>query len=322
MSVVKNQEPDGHNAGPTDLGSVTVSNRARTTMREEMVAIREIPEIRMYEPQRIAQALESRKPGELKKGDKLMIIACDHPARGALGAGNDDMAMASRIDVLERCVEALSRPGVNGFLGTADMIEDLALVGALEGKLVYGSMNRVGLRGSKFEMDDQFNCYDPEGIEKAKLDGGKTLTRICLEDPATANTLKATSDAVNAMSDRGLVTMIEPFMSNWVDGSIVNDLTPDAVIKSMAIASGLGRTSAYTWLKLPCVDDMERVMEAATLPSLILGGEVSKDADATLEKWHVALQQPNVFGLVIGRSLLFPTDGDVTKAVDNTVELL
>ena len=116
--------------------------------------------------------------------------------------------------------------------------------------------------------------------------------------------------------------MIEPFMSKWVDGSVVNDLTPDAVIKSMAIASGLGRTSAYTWLKLPCVDDMERVMEAATLPSLILGGEVSKDADVTLEKWHVALQQPNVFGLVIGRSLLFPTDGDVTKAVDNTVELL
>lgn len=322
MSVVKNQEPDGHNAGPTDPGSVTVSNRARTTMREEMVAIREIPEIRMYEPQRIAQALESRKPVELKKGDKLMIIACDHPARGALGAGSDDMAMASRIDVLERCVEALSRPGVNGFLGTADMIEDLTLLGALDGKLVYGSMNRVGLRGSKFEMDDQFNCYDPDGIEKARLDGGKTLTRICLEDPATANTLKATADAINAMSDRGLVTMIEPFMSKWVDGSVVNDLTPDAVIKSMAIASGLGRTSAYTWLKLPCVDDMERVMEAATLPSLILGGEVSKDADVTLEKWHVALQQPNVFGLVIGRSLLFPTDGDVTRAVDNTVELL
>lgn len=322
MSVVKNQEPDGRNAGPTDPGGVTVSNRARTTMREEMVAIREIPEIRMYEPHRIAQALESRKPGELTKGDKLMIIACDHPARGALGAGSDDMAMGSRIDVLERCVEALSRPGVNGFLGTADMIEDLTLLGALDGKLVYGSMNRVGLRGSKFEMDDQFNCYDPDGIEKARLDGGKTLTRICLEDPATANTLKATSETVNAMSGRGLVTMIEPFMSKWVDGSVVNDLTPDAVIKSMAIASGMGRTSAYTWLKLPCVDDMERVMEAATLPSLILGGEVSKDADATLEKWHVALQQPNVFGLVIGRSLLFPTDGDVTKAVDNTVELL
>ena len=38
------------------------------------------------------------------------------------------MAMASREDVLSRCVTALGRPGVNGFLGTADLIEDLALL--------------------------------------------------------------------------------------------------------------------------------------------------------------------------------------------------
>lgn len=303
-------------------GAVLSGEAHLTSESREMVAIKEIPEIRMYEPQRIAQALESRQPGKLKTGERLMIIVCDHPARGALGAGGNSTAMASRIDVLERCVEALSRPGVNGFLGTADIIEDLTLLGALEGKLVYGSMNRVGLQGAKFEMDDQFNCYDPAGIAAAHLDGGKTLTRINLADPATANTLKATADVVNAMSQQHLVTMIEPFMSNWVNGSIVNDLTPEAVIKSMAIASGLGRSSAYTWLKLPCVDDMERVMEASTLPSLILGGEVSKDADAALEKWRIALQQPNVFGLVIGRSLLFPADNDVAKAVDNTVGLL
>ena len=36
--------------------------------------------------------------------------------------------MASREEVLSRCVTALGRPGVNGFLGTADMIEDLALL--------------------------------------------------------------------------------------------------------------------------------------------------------------------------------------------------
>lgn len=70
------------------------------------------------------------------------------------------MAMESREDVLQRCVTALSRPGVNGFLGTADMIEDLALLGALDGKAVWGSMNRAGLQGASFEMDDRFTCYD------------------------------------------------------------------------------------------------------------------------------------------------------------------
>ncbi|WP_028821606.1 Cgl0159 family (beta/alpha)8-fold protein [Propionimicrobium lymphophilum] len=145
---------------------------------EKMVAIREIPEIRMYELERISQALTSRKPGKLFKGQKLMVVACDHPPRGALAAG-----------------------------------------------------------------------------------------------------------------------------------SIVNVLTPDEVIKSMAIASGLGRTTSYAWLRLPCADEMERVMDTATQPLLILGVDVPKDCDATLEKWQVVLAQPNVFGLVIGSSLQFPGSG-------------
>ena len=37
------------------------------------------------------------------------------------------------------------------------------------------------------------------------------------------------------------------------------------------VASSAGATSAYTWLKVPVVDDMERVMAASTLPALLLG---------------------------------------------------
>ena len=53
--------------------------------------------------------------------------------------------MADRADMLDRIVLALSRPGVTGVLGTPDVIEDLLLLGALEGKSVFGSMNRGGL---------------------------------------------------------------------------------------------------------------------------------------------------------------------------------
>jgi hypothetical protein len=101
-----------------------------------------------------------------------------------------------------------------------------------------------------------------------------------------------------------------------------NDLTPDAVMRSIAIASGLGRTSAYTWLKLPVVDDMERVLSASTLPALILGGDVTGDQDAAMAGWAKALQLPTVRGLVIGRSLLYPPGGDVAAAVDEAVTLL
>ena len=280
-------------------------------------------EIRTHNPERIAQALESRPRGHLPTdGSKLLIIACDHPARGALAAGADPMAMASREEVLSRCALALSRPGVHGFLGTADLIEDLTLLGALDGKLVYGSMNRGGLAGASFEMDDRMTGYDAGGVVASRLDGGKMLLRINYEDPATVATLERCAQAVDQLAEQQVMAMVEPFVSRWVKGRIVNDLSPEAVITSIAVASGLGRTSAYTWLKLPVVEDMERVMEASTLPALILGGAVSSDARAAREGWRRALALPTVKGLVIGRSLLFPPDDDVAGAVDHTVGLL
>ena len=289
-----------------------------------MVAIDEIVQVRAYEPERIAQVLRDRPRGTLPDGadGKLMIIAADHPARGALAVGADPMAMAEHGDLLARCVVALSRTGVHGFLGTADIIEELALLGALDGKLVYGSMNRGGLAGACFEMDDRFTGYDTRGVAQAGLDGGKMLMRIDYGDPSSIQTVEACARAVDELADHGFTAMVEPFISRRVDGKVHSDLSPDAVIRSIAITSGLGRTSAYTWLKLPCVLQMERVMAAATMPALILGGDASDDPDSALADWASALALPTVMGLVIGRALLYPHDDDVAAAVDTAVGLL
>ena len=288
-----------------------------------MISTDEIGWVRAYEPERIAQVLRNRPRGMMARDadTKLMIIAADHPARGALAAGADPMAMADRGDLLARCVEALSRPGVHGFLGTADIIEELALLGALDDKLVYGSMNRGGLAGASFEMDDRFTGYDARGVSDASLDGGKMLLRLDLDDPGTIRTVEACSRAVDELAGHQVVALVE-LISRRVGGEVRSDLTPDAAIRSIAITSGLGRTSAYTWLKLPCVPEMERVMAASTLPALILGGEVSEDPDAALAGWAKALALPTVRGLVIGRSLLYPPGDDVAAAVDNAVGLL
>ena len=107
-----------------------------------------------------------------------------------------------------------------------------------------------------------------------------------------------------------------------IRGGIAQKMPRAAVIRSITVAAGLGATSAYTWLKLPVVEDMERVMAASTLPVLLLGGEVSADQDATFESWRKALQIPSVHGLVIGRSVLFPPDDDVAGAVDTVLSMV
>ena len=96
----------------------------------------------------------------------------------------------------------------------------------------------------------------------------------------------------------------------------------EAVIRSTTVAAGLATTSAYTWLKLPVVDNMQAVLAATALPVVLLGGEVSDDQDAQFAAWSKALDSPNVRGMVVGRSLLFPPDGNVESAVDATVEMM
>jgi hypothetical protein len=284
----------------------------------------ELVDTRVHRPHVIAEAAARRtRPSSLVGArGRLMLIAADHPARGALRVGDRPLAMADRADLLERLCLALSRPGVDGVLGTADILEDLLLLGAIDGKVAIGSMNRGGLAGTVFEIDDRFTGYDAAAIAAMNLDGGKMLLRIDPNDPATAPTLAACGRAVSELADHKLVAMVEPFISHRVDGRVRNDLSPEAMIRAITVSSGLGGTSAYTWLKVPVVDAMERVMAAATLPALLLGGEVSANQDAAFASWHKALQLPTVKGLVVGRSLLYPPDDDVAGAVDAAVNLL
>lgn len=280
-------------------------------------------DLRAHRPEAVAQASAARRRrGMLDASGRLMLVAADHTARGMLGVRECSFAMADRYDLLRRLVIALERSGVDGVLGTADVLEDLLLLGALEDKVVIASMNRGGLQGSVFELDDRFTAYDADAIARAGFDGGKTLTRIDLDDPGSVATLAGTARAIDALAAHGLVAMVEPFVSRRVDGRVHNDLSTQAVVRSVCVASGLGATSAYTWLKLPAVERMHEVMAATTLPTLLLGGDPDEPPELTHATWANALALPGVRGLVVGRTLLYPRDGDVAAAVDTAATLV
>lgn len=292
------------------------------------VDVADLVRTRVTDPGAVAKAAAERRlpTSLLGSTGRLMVIAADHTARGVLAAGADPAAMADRAQLLDRLCVALSRPEVNGVLGTPDVLEDLLLLSALDGKVVIGSMNRGGLPRTVFEIDDRFTGYDAAAIEASGFQGGKMLLRIDPDDPGSARTLEACAAAVSDLAARGLMAMVEPFFCRRVDGDLRTDLSTDAVVRSVAVAAGLGSSSAHTWLKLPVVDDgvegMERVLAASTLPAVLLGGEVPEDPDAAFAAWERVLRLPTAAGLVVGRALLYPADGDVAGAVDRAVSLL
>ena len=159
--------------------------------------------VRATEPGAIAAAWQNRTTRPTMRGNgRLMIVAADHPARGALSVGSRPTAMNSRTDLLDRLRAALADPGVDGVLATADILDDLLLLGALEDKVVFSSMNRGGLAGAQFELDDRMTAATAEATAAAKMNGGKMLCRIDLDDPGSVATLEACARAIDELAPR------------------------------------------------------------------------------------------------------------------------
>jgi len=280
---------------------------------------------RTFRPDAIAEAYaRRRRPATLlDERGTMFLVAADHPARGALRAGSNPMAMADRRSLLTRLVTALDHPDVGGVLGSPDVIEELLLLGALEGKIVIGSMNRGGLDGASWTMDDRFTGYDAASIATCRLEGGKMLLRIDDEDAGTVPTLQACAQAVTELAGHKLIAMVEPLpYRRDVGGALVLQQDAASLARAVTVASALGTTSAYTWLKTPACDNPDVVYAATTLPCVVLGGVPGPDLDAQVASWRRTLRQPVVRGLVIGRTVLYPEDGDVAGTVDAAAKVL
>jgi Cgl0159-like len=280
--------------------------------------------MRVEAPERIAKALADRPRRQRLTADgALFIVAADHTARGMIGVPGQPRVMADRRTMLERLLIALDNPRVDGVLGSADVLEDLICLGALDAKVAVGTMNRGGLAGARWEIDDRFTAFDADHLVAANLDAGKMLLRIDPEDRGTVPTLAACAAAVGALNDRRMMAMVEPIpYIKDANGRAVWDHDPDALLKAVGVCAALGGSSAYTWLKIQATADIASVAAATTQPLLILGGSPGPDPEATFESWARALEQPTVRGLVVGRALLYPPDGDVERAVGRAAELV
>lgn len=283
---------------------------------------RDLIDVRVHAPERIQEALQQRpRRSELAPDGKLVIIAADHPARGVLRAGDDPWAMADRWDFLQRLVRVLAVAGVDGVLGTADVLEELALLrdlvldrggpDFLADKVLVGSLNRGGLAGAVWELEDPPTGYTPEGAQRAGLDGLKLLLRIDLGDRDSLRTLEYAAQAMDQIGRCGLHAFVEPLpVQRGEVGRPEVIRTPEALIPLVGVASALGSTSMRTWLKLPIVAEFPRVARATTCPILLLGGESARDPEAFLNVVGTALAAaPNARGVMMGRNVLYPAPG-------------
>lgn len=293
-----------------------------------------ITDIRVDAPEIIELQAQARKRRpRLTHDGKLTILAADHPGRGVTVIGDDPFKMGNRHQYLGRILRVLTATSFDGFMSTADMIEDLLIVdylvqqggGAsfLDEKVLVGCMQRGGVAGVVGELDDRFGSYTAESLARFRLDGGKMMFRHVPDDERTLWQIHYCSQAITDLNLYDIVPFVEPLRMDHVDGKWVSKNTADELVKLVGVIGGMGDSSRNTWMKLPYCEDFHRVTMATAQPILMLGGPSREDPRPTYRDFAAGMaSRANVRGALVGRNVSFPGREDpaaVAQAISDIV---
>ena len=216
-----------------------------------------------------------------------LVLAADHRARGVA-------TIERYADYLAALRAAL--PHSDGLLATAQPLGDLARAGDLgPGQRTYLSLNRAGVAGTAFELDDRLVAT----VARAAQDGWtgvKLMTRLAPADPSGAVALE--------LLGRVLEALIEPVV--WRDGAMSRRV--DDVVLAAVIAHDLGAPL----LKVPVpeaeagaarVRAVERVVASVGVPVLFLGGPHHGETERVVAEARDIMAGGGA-GLAMGRAIL------------------
>ena len=234
------------------------------------------------------------------RAEPLVILAADHRARGVVTVERYDDYLAALRAALPHC---------DGVLASAQPLADLVAAKDVEsGQRTYLSVNRTGLHGSVFELDDRL-VAPVDAAAAAGYTGIKHMTRLDLTDPHTAGALELLGQVLADARRLGLDALIEPLA--WKAGAI--DRSTDAIVYAAVVAHDLGAPL----IKVPVpadaasgparVDAVARVVASVGVPVLFLGGPLGPRRVDLLAEVADAMAG-GAAGLAIGRTLYQDAD--------------
>jgi DhnA family fructose-bisphosphate aldolase class Ia len=242
-----------------------------------------------------------------------LILAADHRARGV-------MTIERYADLLGALQAAL--PHSDGILASAQPLADLVESGDIRpDQRTYLSINRTGLAGAAFELDDRLVAT----VERAAAEGRsgiKLMTRIDPTDPSGAAALELLGRVLEEAEAAGLEALIEPLL--WRDGHMSR--VTDDIVTAAVIANDLGAPLLKVPVPdLPAGDDrvaaVQRVAASVGAPVLFLGGpHRGEGGTAALVGEAQDVMAGGGAGLAVGRAIYQDADpGGTAKMLASVV---
>ena len=283
------------------------------------------------------EANERTRREELTGDGNLMIIAADHPARGIMSSGIDELGMAHRMNYIGRILRVIcGNPQVDGVMGTPDVLEDLVLFNYLakqhggedflSRRLLIGCMNRLGLKGAVFELDDGLSAYKAAYVKETGLDGVKLMFRYAPESLDSRKTIEYCLRAMNECHQHDVPVFLEALAVELKEGKPEQKKDIKSLMQAVCIANGMSTSSVGTWLKLPYIRESDGltykdIIAATSYPVIVLGGAATGRPDELVSNVNEAMEVGASGGL-IGRQILFPDHYDpyaVGKAISEVI---
>ncbi len=241
-----------------------------------------------------------------------LILAADHRARAVLTTENWSEFSGSLARALPFC---------DGILATVEPLTSLAAAGHITAlHRTYLSINRTGLAGSVFELDDRLVA----SVRRAAADGWtgvKHMTRIDFADPVTASALELLGQVLEHAREAGLEVLVEPLV--WHEGRVQRDA--DAIVLAAVIAHDLG--APVIKVPVPAASPgaerqraVARIVASVGVPVLFLGGPVTEAGrDRVLDEVRDVMEGGGA-GMAMGRTLYQdPDPAEMAGLVDALV---
>ena len=295
--------------------------------------VEELTQVRIDQPERALVVAQKRlRRTKLALDGRLALLEADHPARGIVSVGDQRLAMADRQDFLIRIVRILSASAADGVVATMDVIEELLLLHDLmqsrglepflDEKVLIVSLNRGGLAGSTWEMDDPRTGPTPEQCAQLKMDGVKMLWRYCDSDKGSLKTLRCCAQAISEANSVKLPFFLEPLPMITNEAGTKLEQKAEALVPLVGAASALGDSSRYLWFLLPYCVDFGLVAGSTTLPILVLGSDSQGGANYLDNIKDGLASAHNVRGTMTGRNVLYAPEQDPVDAAAIVHELV
>jgi len=245
---------------------------------------------RVRRPNVVTARLQSRRRRDhpIPVDGQLVLIAGNQTVDPRTGN------VVDRRELLDRLVEALSVPDIDGVVASADLLEELTLLNVLERRLAIcsGPGEQQGVAGSTIVQSN----FDAAHIA--------TSGQRCVAISEQVSNLQASG--VPALIDlvQGADAEVAEFDTDWRDW-----------IGPFQAASRSVSTGAGVWFTLPSIVGMSTLAGQTAFPVLVRDTDIPIDpsAWATLFDRELPL---TVRGMVIGVSGLFPMDDSVASATE------